>query len=254
MHEHGSLSEQAYLFPSRAVALRCVNFIHTESGQDYESVRIVDLYPNDALHAIISAVLFPAHSSKYAKAFWQHTGAGISSRQAEYCHQAFVGRRLSIKRAVDFDLPSETVSPLKGPRRYTKESNTEGLEPTVPAPVAEVHETTRNGLHLFVEERFGRNLDIRLAESAKLAIRRRIANALVSNALQDEASKPPDHHQVDDKNNSVLSADDVYLFPCGMNAIFHAHQLLMACRGEAQSISYGYSEPAPGLAVMAHQS
>ena len=39
--------------------------------------------------AAIHAVIFPSELFKAAKIFWQHTGAGISSRRAEYCNSLF---------------------------------------------------------------------------------------------------------------------------------------------------------------------
>ena len=91
----------------------------------------------------------------------------------------------------------------------------------------------------FVEERFGRNLDVSLAKQAKEAIRRRIAGALSTNVesleTTDISIPLPLTSRVRD-----ISEDDVYLYPSGMSSIFNTHQLLLACRGSMKSISFGF--------------
>lgn len=51
-----------------------------------------DLEDENAVHsnwAELYPVFYPAEIFKLAKAFWQHTGEGISSRHAEYYHALF---------------------------------------------------------------------------------------------------------------------------------------------------------------------
>lgn len=204
-----------------------------------KSLRIIDLHPNsglpnggvesEAAHVkpIMSAVIFPRSHTKVAKAFWQHSGDGISSRRAEYCHKAFNDGRLTVQRAV--------MSPSKGPRRYQKKESID-LSPQCESTKG------RDGKDYiqFVEERFGRNLDVSLAYSAKLAIRRRIAGALTANVDLHEAlemSKPSTRTE----HVEGFSEHDVYLYPCGMSSIFNTHRAMMACRGEMKSISFGYA-------------
>ena len=192
---------------------------------------MVDFRPNDGIaveggkhdgieaNPIISAVVFPRAHAKVAKIFWQHSGDGISSRRAEYCHKAFEEGRLI------------TVTPSKGPRRYQTNSNKTAIADG---------ELETNDCVRFVEERFGRNLDLSLASSAKLAIRRRIAGALTANVDLHEAlelSQPPARME----QVKGFSEDDVYLYPCGMSSIFNTHRSMMICRGQMKSISYGYA-------------
>ena len=247
--QHGSPTERSFLFPSHAVSARCVQFLRDQvPSLTAHSVRIVDLYPNAALangpensdgastKPIVSAVLFPRDHAKIAKTFWQHTGDGISSRRAEYCHKAFsdghlFAERVSCKKTKSPGL----LSPSKGPRRYQKKDFVD-----ISGPETSDFTSTldRKDSAQFVEERFGRNLDVSLAANAKLAIRRRIAGALTANVdLQEalEVSKPPARKaQVDG-----FSEDDVYLHPCGMSAIFNTHRTMMICMGPRKSISYG---------------
>lgn len=213
-------------------------------------MRIIDLYPNPSLpngagnsdgastNSIVSAVLFPQENADIAKTFWQHSGDGISSRRAEYCHRAFDDGYLAA-RGVLFEKTighsHSLISPSKGPRRYQKRDSVDN------SPQKKVG--FAGGLEgkdsvQFVEERFGRNLDVSLAANAKLAIRRRITGALTANVDLHEAlemSKPPTRKaQVEG-----FSEDDVYLYPCGMSSIFNTHRTLMASRGSRKSISFG---------------
>lgn len=249
VQRHGSPLETAFLFPSHAVSARCVQFLRDQvPSLTPHSARIVDLYPNAGLSStpensdgastkpIVSAVLFAQDHAKIAKSFWQHSGDGISSRRAEYCHKAFNAGDLGAK-GVSCEKTNgiSLLSPSKGPRRYQKKD-------LVDMPAHKTSEVTskfeKKDSVQFVEERFGRNLDVSFAAIAKLAIRRRIAGALTANVDLLEAldmSKPPTRKaQVEG-----FSEDDVYLYPCGMSSIFNTHRTMMACRGPHKSISYG---------------
>lgn len=197
------------------------------------------------LRPVVSAVFFPRNHRQVAKTFWQHSGDGISSRHAEFCHQAFDDGFLSA--TVDDDVESAEISPLmvgKGPRRYQKgrssysaRQSPQSRDNDHPAPKrtasAEGTEYAQ-----FVEERFGRNLDMSLAANAKLAIRRRIAGALTADVELHEALK------ITEPTTSIrqvqgLSEDDVYLHATGMSAIFNTHRTLMAFRGDLKSVCFG---------------
>ena len=246
---HGSFMQKAFLFPSPTVSARCAQFIRDQAPSlTAASVRIIDLYPNAAWQheaedpheastkPIVSAVLFPRDHAQVAKTFWQHSGDGISSRRAEYCHKAFSDGRLSAmgvscEKKKDFG----SLSPSKGPRRYQ-------MRDSVDIAAHKTDDVTSNYERKdsvqFVEERFGRNLNVSLAANAKIAIRRRIAGTLTENVDLNQAlemSKPPARKaQVES-----FSEDDVYLYPCGMSSIFNTHRTMMACKGPLKSISYG---------------
>ena len=247
--EHGTSAEKAFLFPSHSVAKRCARFLQDQvPSLGGDSVRIVDLRPNDGIaleggksdivnaKAIISAVIFPQAHTKVVKTFWQHSGDGISSRRAEYCYKAYEDGRLDVWRAPlgkangDVGVPSG-----KGPRRYQRNKSGD-FSPKKQSNCEDPSERTESVQ--FVEERFGRNLDVTLAASAKLAIRRRIAGALTANVdLQEalELLRPPARNQ----HVEGFSEDDVYLYPCGMSSIFNMHRTMLACRGSMKSVSFG---------------
>ena len=132
--------ECAVAFPSERVARRCADFVARETGS---AVRVGACF-DERIHA----VLMPLAARDTAKAFWQHAGEIIPSRQA--------------------------VALLEGPA------------------------TASDGAR------------------EKQALRERVAQ------LQG------------------CSAEDVYLFPSGMAAIFTAYRLFQQLRPEHRSIQFGF--------------
>jgi cystathionine gamma-synthase len=220
------------LFPSYTAASRAREFIRREAPLlNPQSVRIVDLevVPGEEskigdgeIGPKISFVLFPKANFATAKAFWQHTGEGVSSRRAEFCHRLYDNGLL--RKAGEVDIIERAC---KGPKRYRKTKSIGD------AASPENQDSTE-----FVEERFGRNLHLSFARNAKLAIRRRIAGSLTADVGLSEALQLENDglklRKVDD-----FSEADVYLYPGGMNAIFSTHRLLLAARGQLKSINYG---------------
>ena len=240
------------LFPSNAIAVRCVDFFTGQvpalkGGRD---LRIIDFVPsrdgtNDQEESDafvqVSAVIFPRNQSNIAKTFWQHTGDGISSRRAEACHKAFKDGALVARGSGIASRRQERI--CKGPRRYQKGSFTEKVN-GISREVADDNVTThglmdRKDYIQFVEERFGRNLNVSLAANAKRAIRRRIAGSLTANLELDEALNLSNEASAARQAQGV-SEDDVYLYPTGMSSIFNTHRVLLEARGSFKSISFGY--------------
>jgi cystathionine gamma-synthase len=248
----GRPGQSAMLFPNETIAQRCVDFIKdkapAQAQEQLDTVHLVLDSSNPAAAALkpigptVSAVLFVPEAFPFAKQYWQHSGDGISSRRAEFCSSL-----LDQGLLVPDDSPRPPASPVrrvpcKGPRRYQRPMSVdETLSPprngngngngTRAAPDTE--ETSR-----YVEERFGRNLDISLVERAKTAIRRRIAGTLT----QDVDVKNHPLPQAEPSNRGVkgLTESDIYLYPCGMNAIYNMHRLLLKARGSHKSISFGF--------------
>ena len=189
----------------------------------------------------ISAVIIPRALYGVAKAFWQHTGDGVSSRRAEFCHQAFNNGSLVESRNSSSGVGHSQWS-CKGPRRYQRGAS---IGQNQAHPTTELNEldgpphiSDRSDYTQFVEERFGRNLDLSFVKKAKFAIKRRIAGSLTANVDLKEALERPQ-----DTNNrrkvQDLSENDVFLYPTGMSAIFNTHRTLMAARGPLKSICFG---------------
>jgi cystathionine gamma-synthase len=240
VEKYGAAGQGAMLFPSSKIGALFSHFIlsHPQSKLSKDQITILELssehwLSENSQHArlaspTIYAGLFPQDHFPIAKQFWQHTGSGISSRRAEYCQALFDNGHLTLQK--------DAIAPdvLKGPRRYRRAPSTND---------ARYNGTTKTPSSIddedkFIEERFGRNLDISLSDNAKLAVRKRIAGRLLLNVGLSQALKSPSEENIA-KTGRTISEDDVYLYPCGMNAIFNSHQNLLSNMGSCKSVCYG---------------
>lgn len=89
-----------------------------------------------------------------------------------------------------------------------------------------------------MEERYGRNMPLTDVAIAKRTLRRRIAGVLT----HEDESSPTGEDTLRPSNRGVegVTEDNVYLFPTGMSAIWHAHQLCLNAFPPAMSVSFGY--------------
>ena len=251
----GRPGEQAMLFPSTRTAGKCASFILSrESSSAPDQVYVIDLVwdksqaESDTLAKVspsISAVVFPKELFPIAKQYWQHSGDGVSSRRAEFCHGLFQ-EGILVDRNTLQPTSNDYGKSCKGPRRYQRgpfdktppkshKNSQERIEtqPMAPTNGAEAKESSQ-----FVEERFGRNLGVSFVENAKSAIRRRIAGSLVGEI--DLSTEPSEEMTPNIRGVAELSEDDIYLFPCGMNSIFMTHQMMMRAKAPMKSISFGF--------------
>jgi cystathionine gamma-synthase len=241
IRKYATSKEGAVLFPSPRSAQYCVSFI-LEYGRNIhpESVYVIELSAttspseSSALSNIVSpsiwACIFPKELFSVAKKFWQHTGEGISSRRAEYCLSLLESGLLSSKSKGGL---------VKGPRRYQNRLSTEtASSPTYTEKSVRSLESV--DFNSYVEERFGRNLDISLSSNAKTAIRKRIAGSLTTD-LDIKNSFEGNMDGIATEPSRGFTEDDVYLYPAGMNAIFNTHQTLLSAVGPRQSICFGYA-------------
>lgn len=229
----GAPGEATMLFPSLEVSKQCQSFMQKQTETTpTPSIRILELSfcslanKNTTLTGLC-AIFFPLGEFKIAKQFWQHTGDGISSRRAELCLDEAHKMMRQRSVATTNNNPPSRVS--KGPKRYSRL-----LEKIECKQVLDVE--TGVDSSRYVEERFGRNLDLAFISSAKLAIRRRIAGTLKSNVgLKDALGLLSEGGRL----GEGFSENDVYLYPTGMSAIYNAHRLLMSARGPKKSVCYG---------------
>lgn len=231
-------------FILRSNALACETDPVSERDRD-SGLRILDLeyrdYTFPARRKIaVSAVIFTVSYHPLVAKFWQHTGDGLSSRRAESCQLAFDRGNL-MPRAVAIPQHLFMDNTCKGPLRYQSlraknvcrtwcmcRSHSKRY-------VAQSHEEDYNK---FVEEHFGRNLDMSLALHAKTAIRRRIARCLnISGVTHDTVQNSTE--TIAAVNNEQVCVDNVYLYPSGMSSLFNTHQLLLKSRGFLKSIMFG---------------
>ncbi|ORY67055.1 pyridoxal phosphate-dependent transferase [Pseudomassariella vexata] len=227
------INQRAMLFPTKKIAQRCLEFIQRRSAQkiDVEIIHLVlDPTKNtpEVLQYVlpaVSAVLYPADTHPFFKQYWQHSGDGVSSRRAEFCHGLFKDGLLIQEQPPH---SPRLKKMCRGPRRYQRPSSIDHTNGTA----TENLESSQ-----FLEERYGRNLNISLVENATSAVRRRIAGVLTGDV--DLTTKLP---AMDSNARGVSNfrEDDIYLLPCGMNAIFQTHQILLRAREPRKSISFGF--------------
>jgi len=219
-------NERCMLFPTRKVANFCREFIQkrlSQSGSD-ESPKLVRLLicaddlkkgsktdsssPTE-VYVDFNIVLFPKDAFRIAKEFWQHTGLGISSRFAERCLSLLL------------DGSSLILCPTNLPNRYGNKCCPE-LPDTQPTTLLPSDEESNAQYSYYFEGRYGRNSPFTDPSAAKSVLRSRIAQGLEAQA-----------------RSLSVSSDDVYLYPCGMAAIWNAHQLLLDVRPPAKSVCFG---------------
>ncbi|GJJ69601.1 hypothetical protein EMPS_01948 [Entomortierella parvispora] len=259
----GKPSEACFLWPSRRVAERCRSFLeryYTEGP----AVRIVEftiyapaseIRPGAPKQVKVFATFFVKEAHGIAKQFWQHAGDIVSSRLATHCL-----RWLSLKAEEDTAAAAATAAPAsirmpRGNRHYSSSASaaTTTTSAKTPAgadltgavsslglndkeeddedrPVEEAVDGMDNcDYEVYVEERYGRNLDLSFAPKAKVALRRRIASQVA-------------HHVRSNWNGAseYVTEDDVYLYPTGMSAIYNAHRIALTLFPERKSICFGF--------------
>ncbi|KAI9091767.1 pyridoxal phosphate-dependent transferase [Phlyctochytrium arcticum] len=185
-------------------------------------------------------LLFPTEASNVAKQFWQHSGEGISSRFAEHCLKILEAN----DKAKDFSSP---ISGVRGSTsRYRKGPYLpEGQQVHMQAVQGEA---VSSELSHYVEERFGRNYDIRQAEQAKVTLRKRIAGLLGDSETDNKITKLV-HSDIRTHGEDVqaigrgvlgIQEEDVYLFASGMSAIYNAHRICKKLKPDVMSVQYGF--------------
>jgi cystathionine gamma-synthase len=249
----GTKDSKAFLFPTRPIAARCVSFVKTRAppavAASLDTVHLVldTTQPSTkallSLNPVISAVLCSQEAFPFVKEYWQHTGDGVSSRRAEFCHGLLKEGLLRLDDGATTPVPA-SPKPCRGPKRYQRPSS---LDNTIATPSPKLSPDRNGGAEpdlqetsRFLEERFGRNLDVSFVQPARSAIKRRIAGALRSDS--ELTTAPPPEHEMESNSRGVvnLKEEDVYLFPSGMSAIFNSHRALLGARGSQKSINFGF--------------
>lgn len=248
---HGRAGQAAILFPNARVARQCLDYIRAKSDH---SIRPSDLTAVDlglapgcasvgflaSLSPTVSAVICTSELFSLGKQYWQHTGDGISSRRAEFCHELYSQDLLVPVSVAAPPVPSQPhTKTCRAPRRYHRPD----CVSATPAPKTQrapsiPDEDASQEWPRFLEERFGRNLDLSLVQRAKSAIKRRIAGAVAADV--DSGSSNGQAIAANTRGVKNLEESDVYLFPCGMNAIFNVHRALMDVREPLKSVLLGF--------------
>ncbi|KAG8894076.1 hypothetical protein FRC01_013173, partial [Tulasnella sp. 417] len=174
-------------------------------------------------------VFFPAESFKLAKSYWQWTGHGISSRRAYKCLELL-------------DTPLPDALNLAG--GFSSSSASSSGTPNSGSPGSSV-ESLQDGVR--------QNQTMQLVQcdeqplpysEARLVLQQRIARA-VRGDFSDSSEPTSSIPQNDGSGVRLPSHDDVFLYPGGMNAIWHAHQLILQTAEQmgkvaGKSICFGF--------------
>ena len=182
----------------------------------------------------------------------------MSSRRAEFCHRLFAEGLLVPQANSNSDATTAAAKPFRGPKRYQRPGSVDDIAPkptttTTTAATTAAAEAAAKSVapdeaqesNRFLEERYGRNLDLSLAQRASSAIRRRIAGAVAGDVdcaagsktrATTTAAAASDMHP-NTRGLESLREDDVYLYPAGMNAIYNAHRALLSALDDKPSSS-----------------
>ncbi|KAF9933173.1 hypothetical protein FBU30_006339 [Linnemannia zychae] len=210
-----------------------------------------ELKPGGLKQVKVFATFFPKEAYSVAKQFWQHTGDIVTSRQAAFCL-----RWLSLNKAEEekeaaaaaaLANSKNAVRMPRGNRHYSSTGATAKPSGDLASgvasiqlqdnkdvndedkPVEEVDGIDSQDYEVYVEERYGRNLDLSFAPKAKVALRRRIATQVAHHAGSNWAGA-----------GEYVTEDDVYLYPTGMSAIYNAHRLAMTLFPTRKSVCFGF--------------
>ena len=209
----GIQSERSLLFPSRKSAEACRTFLAVRDV----SARVVQHCISESLCVFL--VLFPEDKSGIAKQFWQHTGLGISSRLATHI--------LATLASSASPPPTPTYTKPMAHRHYSAKPS------RLSSPGGE--EPLEADQAVYLEQRYGRNLDVGAVKQAKGALRRRIAGLLV----RDESAVNGEVEVAQSVRGVMVTEDDVFLFQTGMSAIWTSHQIALDFRGARKSVCFG---------------
>ncbi|RLV88525.1 hypothetical protein JA9_004274 [Meyerozyma sp. JA9] len=230
--KYGREGERCMVFPSYNVAKRCREFIKAYS-QEQVPVRVLQLSTpppsteeekSSIIESTIGIVFFPVNQFAIAKSYWQHSGEGISSRMAEYV------------LAELFHKDSANSSPRSSRSSFSKQElqARQILHKSPSIRASSLHEESDKEQDTYIEQKYGRVLDLKFEKQARSALRRRICGKVdKSHSQQEEMEKS--------QRGKNLSETDVYLYPTGMAAIFNAHRALLAVVDEPKiSVCFGF--------------
>ncbi|RGP70045.1 cys met pyridoxal phosphate-dependent [Fusarium sporotrichioides] len=182
------------VFPSAWVANLCIENLRISSPDTNSMMRCIRfVVPNskgvktEDIYLAFSVVLFPTSLKKSAMSVWMDTGAGMSTRHAEYCLQHFESLVLDTSL-----LTSEDAAGL----------NTVSADTNV-----------------------------------------RVSSKQTSEDLQNLATRIAMLTTSERKNLKPVRAEDVLVFPTGMNAIFTTSEALATLCPGTTAVAYGWLYP-----------
>jgi cystathionine gamma-synthase len=182
----------------------------------------------------IGVVFFPVTAASLAKNYWQHSGEGISSRLAEYLLKALFDQQTgSQSHSIKFNPVNMGAS-----KSELQARRIQALSPSLGMRKPKKDESMQES-ELFIDQKYGRILDLKFGEAAKVALRKRIiGNFEIS--LKQVQSDLNNGSSSGDKDAGKLNFEDVYLYPSGMAAIFNAHVALLQSTEAKKSVCFGF--------------
>ncbi|KAJ3057676.1 hypothetical protein HDU98_006131, partial [Podochytrium sp. JEL0797] len=180
----------------------------------------------------VYCLLFPEEVAAVVKMFWQHAGENISSRFAEYCLKVGGGNKQSVGYFQSVATASTDRFQTPGYRLSDQGSQ----------HVQQANGAESCASELFVEERFGRNLDLKLAGDAKMLLRQRIAGTLADGGdSSDEGDrKPVVVNSESARELHGVNESHVLLFPTGMSAIYNAFRIVQRLKPGLKTVQFGF--------------
>ncbi|KAK6201674.1 cystathionine gamma-synthase [Scheffersomyces amazonensis] len=240
-NKYGRDGERCLIFPSYKVAKRCREFIQSHTELNNLKVRVLQLSTpppsneeekSTIIQSTIGVVFFPISQFPLAKNYWQHSGEGISSRMGEYVLKAL------FHDGIDSPNNSSNNNNLGAARQELQAQQIQRKSPSISAsfrsPSVSAREEVENEFNTFIEQKFGRVLDLKFANEAKIALRRRISGKVDKSHSQKEEMEKA-------RRGKNVSETDVYLFPSGMASIFFSHYaLLNISKQPKKSVCFGF--------------
>lgn len=246
----GREGESAMLFPSFNAARRCRSFLNRYVPNPATPIRILQLStppPSSdeeasiMVEATIGVVFYPSDQFSVAKQYWQHAGEGISSRMAQYVTASLFGES-SLDTGLKTNPNSRSNSGSSFRSLHLKQELQAQMiqkkSPLISASFGHSQSAqtdVEKDAAAFIDQKFGRVLDLKFTAGAKRALCRRICGKVdKSHSELEEMEKA--------RRGKHLSETDVYLFPSGMAAIFFSHHALLSIAGSSaeKSVCFGF--------------
>lgn len=249
----GVAEEQALLCPSRRIAEHCAAFFADQSPGSPIATRLVDFTVRPAITdpptaaVVLYIVFYPPEAQPLAKTFWQHTGLGISSRWADLC-LCLLGEETSTSKHFVLALAPHAVR-IENGLCNARTASRERTSFSASTHYDKGNASAGSGGQLrirddgnVIEGKWG-DADALLTSGAeaKREIRRRIAD-LVSRDSPSPCSLSngtADAKEPTTRGGRHVAEDDVFLFPTGMSAIWHAHQTILGVEAPVKSVCFG---------------
>lgn len=233
-------TESCLVFNSRLSCEECRNFMLKNRIDENPIIRIAELsitpnfisnkhsewnFQNGYSHSVIYTLLFPLNLASLGKQFWQHTGNGVSSRYAEHCLRLL--EAIPKSRAV---LSDSNTGRSRFHTKLDEKIDTNGLQKALVEKESSFH----------IEERYGRNLDVRYTDHAMSILKKRISGVLgdascSSDLLENEVFQLTLREK--DENNEC---DNIFLYPTGMTAIYSALKMANSVKPGLKTAQFGY--------------